>query len=90
MTTDAFALYGTHEAEEHPARLTAGRLSADLTNGNLRTIRYDGIEVLRAVSYLVRDRDWGTYSPRIEDLWVEQGNGAFFRPLRRPLQGTRG
>jgi len=77
MTTDAFALYGTHEAEEHPARLIAGRLSADLANGNLRTIRYDGIEVLRAVSYLVRDRDWGTYSPRIEDLWVEQGNGAF-------------
>lgn len=77
MTTDAFALYGTHEAEEHPVRLTAGRLSADLANGNLRTIRYDGIEVLRAVSYLVRDRDWGTYSLAIEDLWIEQGNGAF-------------
>lgn len=77
MTTDAFALYGTHEAEEHPVRLTAGRLSVDLANGNLRTIRYDGIEVLRAVSYLVRDRDWGTYSPRIEDFWVEQGKGTF-------------
>lgn len=77
MTTDAFALYGTHEAEEHPVRLTAGRLSADLANGNLRTIRYDGIEVLRAVSYLVRDRDWGTYSSAIENLWIEQGNGAF-------------
>jgi D-apionolactonase len=77
MTTDAFALYGTHEAEEHPVRLTAGRLSADLANGNLRTIRYDGLEVLRAVSYLVRDRDWGTYSPAIEDLWVEQGKDGF-------------
>lgn len=77
MTRDAFVLYGTHEAEEHPTRLTAGRLSADLANGNLRTIRYDGVEVLRAVSYLVRDRDWGTYSPDIEDLWVAQDNGAF-------------
>lgn len=77
MTTDAFALYGTHEAEEHPVRLTAGRLSADLANGNLRTIRYDGIEVLRAVSYLVRDRDWGTYSPHIEGLSVEQDKGSF-------------
>ncbi|MBB3387910.1 hypothetical protein FHT82_000630 [Rhizobium sp. BK275] len=77
MTTDAFALYGTHEAEEHPVRLTAGRLSADLANGNLRTIRYDGVEVLRAVSYLVRDRDWGTYSPAIDNVWIEQGNGAF-------------
>ncbi len=77
MTGDAFALYGTHEAEEHPLHLTAGRLSADLANGNLRTIRYDGVEVLRAISYLVRDRDWGTYSPAIEDLWVEQGEDSF-------------
>ncbi|TCR98642.1 hypothetical protein [Rhizobium sp. BK418] len=77
MTTDAFALYGTREAEEHPVKLVAGRLSADLANGNLRTIRYEGVEVLRAVSYLVRDRDWGTYSPAIEDLWVEQDNGSF-------------
>jgi len=77
MTTDAFALYGTHEAEELPVHLTAGHLSADLANGNLRTIRYDGVEVLRAVSYLVRDRDWGTYSSAIENLWIEQGNGAF-------------
>ena len=77
MMTDAFALYGTHEAEEHPVRLTAGRLSVDLAKGNLRTIRYDGIEVLRAVSYLVRDRDWGTYSPTIDNLWVEQGKDSF-------------
>jgi hypothetical protein len=77
MSTDAFALYGTHEAEEHPVRLTAGRLSADLANGNLRTIRYDGVEVLRAVSYLVRDRDWGTYSPAIRDLFVEQAKDSF-------------
>jgi hypothetical protein len=77
MTTDAFALYGTHEAEERPVTLTAGRLSADLVNGNLRTIRYDGIEVLRAISYLVRDRDWGTYSPRIEGLAVKQDGDSF-------------
>ena len=77
MTTDAFALYGTHEAEERPVTLTAGRLSADLANGNLRTIRYDGIEVLRAISYLVRDRDWGTYSPRIEGLAVKQDADSF-------------
>jgi hypothetical protein len=77
MTSETFALYGTHEAEEQPVTLSAGRLSADLANGNLRTIRYNGIEVLRAVSYLVRDRDWGTYSPRIDDLTVEQGDGRF-------------
>ena len=53
MTLETFALYGTHEAEEQPVTLSAGRLSADLANGNLRAIRYNGIEVLRAVSYLL-------------------------------------
>ncbi|WP_064692773.1 D-apionate lactonase [Rhizobium aegyptiacum] len=77
MTTDAFQLYGTRAQEKPPVRLTAGKLTADLADGNLRTIRYDGIEVLRAVSYLVRDRDWGTYSPEIADLNIEQNGDRF-------------
>ncbi|ARO27596.1 hypothetical protein TAL182_PE00042 (plasmid) [Rhizobium sp. TAL182] len=77
MTADAFQLYGTRAAERPPVRLTAGKLTADLADGNLRTIRYDGIEVLRAISYLVRDRDWGTYSPEITDLRIEQGEDRF-------------
>jgi hypothetical protein len=77
MSSETFALFGTREAEERPVCLSAGSLSADLANGNLRTIRYQGIEVLRAVSYLVRDRDWGTYSPSIEDLVIENGDCDF-------------
>jgi hypothetical protein len=80
MTTesDPFELYGTHEREMPPVRLTAGRLTADFKDGNLRSICYDGTEVLRAVSYLVRDRDWGTYAPVIEDLQIDQRDNAFF------------
>ncbi|PDT27930.1 hypothetical protein CO660_19735 [Rhizobium sp. L9] len=77
MMTDAFQLYGTRVVEKPPVRLTAGKLTADLADGNLRTIRYDGVEVLRAISYLVRDRDWGTYSPEIANLKVEQGGDRF-------------
>ncbi|MGO4113995.1 D-apionate lactonase [Rhizobium ruizarguesonis] len=77
MTIDAFKLYGTHLVDPPPVRLRAGKLEADLTNGNLRTIRYDGTEVLRAISYLVRDRDWGTYSPEITDLRIEQNDNRF-------------
>ncbi|MBB3916228.1 D-apionate lactonase [Rhizobium fabae] len=77
MTADVFQLYGTRAQEKPPVRLTAGKLTADLADGNLRSIRYDGIEVLRAISYLVRDRDWGTYSPEIADLKIEQGNDRF-------------
>ncbi|MEH7881734.1 hypothetical protein V7799_31340 [Rhizobium laguerreae] len=77
MTIDAFQLYGTHLVDPPPVRLRAGKLEADLASGNLRTIRYDGTEVLRAISYLVRDRDWGTYSPEIADLKIEQSDDRF-------------
>ncbi|NKL03481.1 D-apionate lactonase [Rhizobium leguminosarum] len=77
MTVDAFQLYGTHIVDPLPVRVRAGKLEADLANGNLRTIRYDGTEVLRGISYLVRDRDWGTYSPEIADLKIEQSDGRF-------------
>lgn len=79
MTTKIgpFELYGTRETETSSVRLTAGRLAVDFKDGNLRTISYDGMEVLRAVSYLVRDRDWGTYAPRIEDLRIDQQQDAF-------------
>ncbi|MGO8500030.1 hypothetical protein AB9F35_00905 [Rhizobium leguminosarum] len=77
MTVNAFQLYGTRLVDPPPVRLRAGKLEADLTNGNLRTIRYDGTEVLRAISYLVRDRDWGTYSPEITDLRIEQNDDRF-------------
>ena len=77
MTWDRFLLSGTQAAETEPVRLTAGALSADFVNGNLRTIRHGGTEVLRAVAYIVRDRDWGTYEPVLTDLTIDQGAHAF-------------
>ena len=79
MTTeiDPFQLYGTRESETPPVRLTAGKLAVDFKDGNLRTISYDGAEVLRSVSYLVRDRDWGTYTTRIDDLYIDQQPASF-------------
>jgi D-apionolactonase len=75
--TDAFVLTGTYEAEPEPIRLVAGALTADLVNGNLRTIRHDGIEVLRAIGYIVRDRDWGTLEPKLSELSIEQDEAGF-------------
>ncbi|MBJ6133847.1 hypothetical protein JAU75_13455 [Ochrobactrum sp. Q0168] len=76
-SVDPFLLFGTQETEARPFHLQAGRLAVDLSDGNLRTITYDGIEVLRAVSYLIRDRDWGTYAPSIRDLTVERNTAGF-------------
>jgi D-apionolactonase len=77
MIADAFLLYGTPAVEAEPVRLRAGALSADFVNGNLRTIRHGGIEVLRAIAYIVRDRDWGTYEPALTDLVIDQGADTF-------------
>jgi hypothetical protein len=77
MAADTFLIYGTDTLEPQPTRLRAGKLTANLSDGNLRTIAYDGIEVLRGVSYLVRDRDWGTYAPEIRGLRVERQDDAF-------------
>ena len=74
---EPFHLTGTHELEEKPIRLVAGALSVDLSEGNLRTVRHGGIEVLRAVSYIVRDRDWGTYTPAISNLEIAMDEAGF-------------
>lgn len=72
-----FQLYGTRQAEPAPRLLKAGKLTAQLAAGNLRTITYDGVEVLRAISYLVRDRDWGTYDPTLSNITVTQTETGF-------------
>ncbi|TPL91702.1 hypothetical protein [Mesorhizobium sp. B2-3-12] len=77
MTSDAFDLYGTRTAEAAPILLQAGALSAELVNGNLRTIRHGGTEVLRAIAYIVRDRDWGTYEPELTELTIDQRDDRF-------------
>jgi len=80
MTTQpsrAVRLYGTEEEVAQPRLLRAGALTAELEAGNLRYIRYAGAEVLRAVSYIVRDKDWGTYNPEITDLQVDEGPDSF-------------
>lgn len=72
---DALASYGT-DAPPVPVRhFAVGRLSFDLVGGNLRSIRVDGIEVVRGIQYLVRDRDWGTLTPRIHAFHAEQSDG---------------
>lgn len=75
--TDNFLLTGTHEPEPESRTLTAGPLSLTLPDGNLRTIRFMGHEVLRAVSFLVRDKDWGTCAAEIDGLEVTADDAAF-------------
>ena len=70
-------LFGTEEPAAETRLLVAGSLSAELDAGNLRYIRHDGREAIRAISYVVRDQLWGTFNPEIRDLEVEETGDRF-------------
>jgi D-apionolactonase len=73
----AVKLFGTEEPVGKQRVLTSGDVSAVLDNGGLRYIRYHGVEVLRAIAFLVRDKDWGTYGAAISNLKVKQSKSGF-------------
>jgi hypothetical protein len=75
--TRAVKLYGTDVPDGKRRILEAGHISAMLDNGALRYIKYRGVEVLRGIAYLLRDKNWGTYGPVIEGLKIRQGKDGF-------------
>ena len=68
----AIMLFGTDEPTAETRLLKAGPLTVEFDAGNLRYIRHEGHEAIRAISYVVRDQFWGTYNPEIRDLEVEE------------------
>jgi D-apionolactonase len=68
---------GTRQKNPKAVSLKAGALTVDFVAGGLRTIRYEGHEVLRAIAYVVRDQNWGTYNPEISECLVEKNKDAF-------------
>ena len=68
----AIMLFGTDEPAAETRLLKAGPLTVELDAGNLRYIRHEGHEAIRAISYVVRDQFWGTFNPEIRDLEVEE------------------
>jgi D-apionolactonase len=75
--SDSIRLYGTDEPVEPPRILQAGPLRVELQAGNLRYVRYHGFEMIRSISFVVRDENWGTYAPRIQNLNFQEGRDLF-------------
>jgi hypothetical protein len=73
----AVKLCGTEEIDPRSRKLTAGPLTAELENGQLRYIAFNGVEALRGIAFLIRDQNRGTYTPRIDSLSVKEGGGSF-------------
>ncbi|HWK64216.1 MAG TPA: hypothetical protein VNS34_04710 [Rhizobiaceae bacterium] len=73
----AIRLYGTEEPPAEERLFRAGPLSVLFDGANLRDVRMHGEEVIRAISFVVRDKDWATLIPEITDLVVEDGGDRF-------------
>lgn len=70
---DLIRLYGTDKPPCRGEVLRAGDATVTLEAGQLRHLRIGGVEAIRALSFLVRDRDWGTVDPVITDLATDGG-----------------
>ncbi|OLL31329.1 hypothetical protein BTH42_12570 [Burkholderia sp. SRS-W-2-2016] len=69
--------YGTTQTNEAERCLRAGPWSALLVDGALREIRYRGVEVIRSVAFLVRDKDWGTCRPLLDGVQLNEDEHGF-------------
>ena len=58
-------------------RAHRGRARGELENGQLRYIRIGGIEAIRAIAFLVRDENWGTFTPTLENLKIDERADGF-------------
>ena len=74
---DLRALYGTEVPPAQGQRLTQGAVSVTLEGGNLRHLRLGETELMRAIAFLVRDRDWGTLAPEITGLRLTPGGVSY-------------
>jgi hypothetical protein len=73
----AIKLFGTEEPVAPLRTLRAGPLTVELDGGNLRYIRINGIEAIRGIAFLARDKDWGTYCPKVTNFAVEEKPDCF-------------
>ncbi len=77
MTEQAVKLYGTDEPGPERRVLTAGPVTATFEAGQLRWIKIGDAEAIRAIAFLVRDRNWSTPVPEIRDLDIVERGGGF-------------
>jgi hypothetical protein len=57
---------GTDEVREAVERVEVGPLSFGLAVGAVRHLTWRGHELLRAIEFVVRDENWGTYRPELQ------------------------
>lgn len=77
MSARDLILFGTESPTSTSRTLRSGLLSAVLEDGQLRRISWDGREAIRGISFLVRNRNWGTYPALLENLHATESPEGF-------------
>ncbi|WP_158781323.1 hypothetical protein [Pantoea sp. BAV 3049] len=65
MTTEAMHYFGTDQPVETPEEIALGRWTFSLVSGDLKALRYDGVEVIRSAAFVIRDAWRGTCEAKI-------------------------
>ena len=76
----AIKLFGTEASDGKRRELAAGPITAMFDNGALRYIRYRGVEVLRGIAYLLRDKNWGVHNIDFTAQVLDAATGAVLVP----------
>jgi D-apionolactonase len=74
--------YGSPDLPPKQIFLKAGQLELTYENGSIRWIRFGNTEILRMIYSAVRDRNWGTIEPKIEEEVLEINENTFDIKLR--------
>ena len=72
---DALTLFGTASLPAPRERFEVAGVSFSYEAGALRHLKLNGVEAIRGIAFLVRDRDWGTLEPVITDKKIDQSKG---------------
>lgn len=86
--TDALSLFGTTEPAGEARSFRRGQLSFSLMEGGLSDIRFAGTELIRAITFPVRDADWGTLTPVLEGETIVESAAALTIEWRATYHGS--
>ena len=85
----AIRLFGEPREASAGRRISVGPMSCTLDGMALRWVECAGIEILRAIAFVVRDRHWGTYQPEVRvETFEEQPDAVLLRLAARITEGA--
>jgi len=70
-------IFGTPEPPQIPIHLVAGPLSVEVVDGIARGLRWQSVEVIRAISCPIRDESWATYPSQSSEETVRSSRDGF-------------